>query len=64
MEDHRPEAAVARLHRLFGVLSPRALFHATLALAPEDRRPRRRDVIQLEECALHLLDASGAWKWE
>jgi hypothetical protein len=52
----------ARLMELGRLLEPRKLIEALQRLAPENGRPRRRDVRQLEGRLLEAMSATGAWR--
>jgi hypothetical protein len=55
--------AQERVRRLGRVLTPRLLLGASLALAPEDGRPRPKGIIDLEERILSMMNRDGTWRW-
>ena len=58
-----PSAALwERCRRTLELLTPHDLLAATLALSPEGRGRRRRDVVQLEEAILGRVGPTGVWK--
>lgn len=56
-----PVIAQQRLDQLRQLLPPQELLTLTAQLSPEGR-PRRRDVVALEEAILSYADATGAWR--
>jgi hypothetical protein len=50
-----------RCRRALELLTPQDILTATLALSPEGRGRRRRDVVQLEEAILDRVGPTGQW---
>jgi hypothetical protein len=51
-----------RFQHIEALLPARDLFVASLRLSTDNGTPRRKDVIRFEQCLLHYVDATGAWR--